>query len=105
MDVAKPTQLAQRLGDEGVHVLINRLFIDIAGSENRFTLERGGMDKEKLRACIEQVYRDAAGATTSGLAYLGVRTGLFELMARKGSITSNVSLPLSLVDDGPLPGG
>lgn len=60
---------------------------DIAGCENRFTLERGDIEKEKLRACIERVYRDAAGATTSGLAYLGVRTGLFELMAGKGPMT------------------
>ena len=30
---------------------------------------RNTMDKIRLRACVERVYRDAAGATTSGLIY------------------------------------
>ena len=45
------------------------------------------MDKDRLRSCVERVYRDAAGATTSGLAYLGVRTGLFDAMAGEGKMT------------------
>ena len=46
------------------------------------------MDKDKLRACVERVYRDAAGSMASGMAYLGVRTGLFETMAGKGPMTA-----------------
>ena len=45
------------------------------------------MNKDRLRACVERVYRDAAGATTSGLAYLGVRNGLFNAMDGKGPMT------------------
>ncbi len=45
------------------------------------------MDKAKLRACADRAYRDAAGATTSGLLYLGVRTGLFNTMADKGAMS------------------
>ena len=45
------------------------------------------MDKTRLRACVERVYRDAAGATTSGLIYLGVKTGLFQAMQGKGPVS------------------
>lgn len=51
------------------------------------SVERTRMDKERLRGCVERVYRDAAGAMTSGLAYLGVRTGLFDAMAGQGPMT------------------
>lgn len=45
------------------------------------------MDKERLRGCVERVYRDAAGVMASGLAFLGVRTGLFDAMAGQGPMT------------------
>jgi len=48
---------------------------------------RNTMDKIRLRACVERVYRDAAGATTSGLIYLGVKTGLFDAMRGKGPLS------------------
>lgn len=46
------------------------------------------MDKERLRSSVERIYRDASGAMASGLAYLGIRTGLFEAMAGAGPVTS-----------------
>ena len=56
------------------------------------------MDKERLRACVERIYRDAAGTMASGLAYLGVRTGLFETMAGKGPMTSEAVVAESGLD-------
>ena len=38
------------------------------------------MDKDRLKAFTNQVFRDMAGAMTTGLGYLGVRTGLFKAM-------------------------
>lgn len=48
------------------------------------------VDKEKTRQAIDQVFRDMAGAMTTGMALVGTRTGLFRAMAGKG--------PLSLDD-------
>ena len=45
------------------------------------------MDKDSLKRFTNQVFRDMAGAMSAGLAYLGVRTGLFRTMAGKGSMT------------------
>lgn len=56
------------------------------------------MDKERLRACVERVYRDAAGTMASGLAYLGVRTGLFEAMAGEGPMTAEAVAERSGLD-------
>lgn len=45
------------------------------------------MRKEKLKAFTSDVFRDMAGAMTAGLAYIGVRTGLFRAMDGEGPMT------------------
>ncbi len=45
------------------------------------------MDKSKVSQFAEQVFKDLAGTMTAGLAYLGVKTGLFGAMAGKGAMT------------------
>ena len=45
------------------------------------------MDKEKLKAIADQVFRDMAGAMTAGLCFVGTTTGLFAAMAGKGPLT------------------
>lgn len=45
------------------------------------------MDKSKVSQFAEQVFKDLAGTMTAGLAYLGVKTGLFSTMAGKGAMT------------------
>ncbi len=42
------------------------------------------MDKDRIKAFAEQVYRDMAGTMTVGMAYVGVETGLFRTMVGKG---------------------
>ncbi len=44
------------------------------------------MDKEKIKAFAEHVYRDMAGAMTVGMAYVGTRTGLFRAMSGAGAL-------------------
>lgn len=45
------------------------------------------MDKERVKAFAERVFGDMAGAMTSGLGFVGVKTGLFRAMAGKGPLT------------------
>jgi len=45
------------------------------------------MDKDRVKAFSEKVFRDMAGAMTAGLGYVGVKTGLFRAMAGKGPMT------------------
>jgi len=45
------------------------------------------MDRDRIRIFADTVYRDLAGAMTIGMAYLGVRTGLFATLAGKGAMT------------------
>jgi len=47
------------------------------------------VDKEKSRQALEKVFRDMAGAMTAGMVYVGVKTGLFRLMAGKGPLTAS----------------
>jgi SAM-dependent methyltransferase len=42
------------------------------------------MNKDKVKAFAEKVYGDMAGAMAVGMAYVGVKTGLFRAMAGKG---------------------
>ena len=42
------------------------------------------MDKIKIRAFADKVYADMAGAMTTGMAYVGIKRGLFRAMAGKG---------------------
>ena len=45
------------------------------------------MDKDKLKAFTNHVFRDMAGAMSVGLGYLGVRTGLFKAMQGHGPMS------------------
>jgi 2-polyprenyl-3-methyl-5-hydroxy-6-metoxy-1,4-benzoquinol methylase len=45
-----------------------------------------GVDKQKAKDALDQVFRDMAGAMTAGMVHLGVRTGLFRAMAGKGPL-------------------
>src|SRR4029453_11467533 len=45
------------------------------------------MDKERVRIFTDRVFGDMAGAMTSGLGFVGVKTGLFRAMAGKGALT------------------
>ena len=45
------------------------------------------MDKDKVKAFTNKVFGDMAGAMSAGMAYLGVKTGLFRAMAGKGPLT------------------
>jgi 2-polyprenyl-3-methyl-5-hydroxy-6-metoxy-1,4-benzoquinol methylase len=45
------------------------------------------MDKERVKAFTDKVFGDMAGAMTSGLGFVGVKTGLFRAMAGKGPMT------------------
>ncbi|MCH8881861.1 MAG: methyltransferase domain-containing protein [SAR324 cluster bacterium] len=45
------------------------------------------MDKERLSQFAEKVFVDLAGTMTAGMAYLGVATGLFQVMAGRGPLT------------------
>jgi hypothetical protein len=46
------------------------------------------MDKTKVRAFADKVYADMAGTMAVGMAYVGVKRGLFRAMARKGPMTA-----------------
>ena len=44
------------------------------------------VDKDKVKAFSDRVFSDMAGAMTAGMAYLGVKTGLFRVMANAGPL-------------------
>lgn len=46
------------------------------------------MDKERIARFAEAVYRDTAGAMTIGMAYVGLRTGLFSALADGAPVTA-----------------
>jgi 2-polyprenyl-3-methyl-5-hydroxy-6-metoxy-1,4-benzoquinol methylase len=45
-----------------------------------------GIDKEKARQALDKVFGDLAGAMAAGMAFVGVRTGLFRAMQGKGAM-------------------
>jgi ubiquinone/menaquinone biosynthesis C-methylase UbiE len=45
------------------------------------------MNKEKIKVFADKVYGDMAGAMLMGMAFLGVETGLFRVMAGQGPMT------------------
>jgi len=45
------------------------------------------MDRQKMMAMAERVYRDVAGAMATGLGHLGVESGLFAAMNGRGPMT------------------
>ncbi|KAB2917786.1 MAG: methyltransferase domain-containing protein [Hyphomicrobiaceae bacterium] len=44
------------------------------------------MDKDRVKAFAEKVYADMAGTMAVGMAYVGVKTGLFRAMEGKGAM-------------------
>ena len=44
------------------------------------------MNKDRAKAFADKIFADMAGAMTVGMAYVGVKTGLFRAMAGKGHI-------------------
>ncbi len=44
------------------------------------------LDREKINAYVEQIFKDMAGAMTAGLGYVGVQTGLFRSMQGQGTM-------------------
>lgn len=47
------------------------------------------MDKDQVKAFADKVYGDMAGAMAVGMAYVGVKTGLFRAMAGKGHVRAD----------------
>lgn len=45
------------------------------------------MDKDRVKAFSDKIFGDMAGAMTSGLGFVGVKTGLFRAMSGKGPMT------------------
>lgn len=46
------------------------------------------MDQDKLSQFTRKVFGDMAGAMSAGLVYLGIRTGLFQVMTDRGPLTA-----------------
>ena len=44
------------------------------------------MNKDQVKAFADKVYGDMAGAMAVGMAYVGVKTGLFGALAGKGHL-------------------
>jgi len=54
-----------------------------------------GIDKQKAKEALDQVFRDMAGAMTAGMVHVGVKTGLFRAMAGKGGLSLSQVVELS----------
>ena len=54
-----------------------------------------GVDKQKAKEALDQVFRDMAGAMTAGMVHVGVKTGLFRAMAGKGPLSASQVVELS----------
>src|SRR6185503_10837 len=48
-----------------------------------------GVDKQKAKEALDQVFRDMAGAMAAGMVHVGVTTGLFRAMAGAGPMTAS----------------
>jgi 2-polyprenyl-3-methyl-5-hydroxy-6-metoxy-1,4-benzoquinol methylase len=48
-----------------------------------------GVDKQKAKDALDQVFRDMAGAMAAGMVHVGVKTGLFRAMAGAGPMTAS----------------
>jgi SAM-dependent methyltransferase len=53
------------------------------------------MDKEKVKGFADKVYGDMAGAMSIGMAYVGVKMGLFRAMMGKGPLGTDDVIQLS----------
>ena len=54
-----------------------------------------GVDKQKAKEALDQVFRDMAGAMAAGMVHVGVKTGLFRAMAGKGPMTAQQVVDLA----------
>jgi 2-polyprenyl-3-methyl-5-hydroxy-6-metoxy-1,4-benzoquinol methylase len=48
-----------------------------------------GVDKEKAKQALDKVFRDMAGAMAAGMVYVGMKTGLFKVLANQGPLGSS----------------
>jgi 2-polyprenyl-3-methyl-5-hydroxy-6-metoxy-1,4-benzoquinol methylase len=48
-----------------------------------------GVSKEQAKQALDKLFGDMAGAMAAGMAYIGVRTGLFKVMAGKGALSAS----------------
>jgi 2-polyprenyl-3-methyl-5-hydroxy-6-metoxy-1,4-benzoquinol methylase len=58
-----------------------------------------GVDKQKAKEALDQVFRDMAGAMAAGMVHVGVRTGLFRAMAGVGPMTASQVVKVSKLQD------
>jgi ubiquinone/menaquinone biosynthesis C-methylase UbiE len=54
-----------------------------------------GVDKQKAKEALDQVFRDMAGAMTAGMVHVGIRTGLFRAMASRGAMSADAVIKAS----------
>jgi 2-polyprenyl-3-methyl-5-hydroxy-6-metoxy-1,4-benzoquinol methylase len=54
-----------------------------------------GIDKQKAKDALDQVFRDMAGAMAAGMVHVGVKTGLFKAMANRGPLSLSQVIDLS----------
>jgi 2-polyprenyl-3-methyl-5-hydroxy-6-metoxy-1,4-benzoquinol methylase len=54
-----------------------------------------GIDKQKAKEALDQVFRDMAGAMTAGMVHVGITTGLFRAMANRGAMSADVVIKAS----------
>ena len=47
-----------------------------------------GVSKEKAKEALDKVFRDMAGAMAAGMVYVGVKTGLFRVLANGKAVTA-----------------
>jgi 2-polyprenyl-3-methyl-5-hydroxy-6-metoxy-1,4-benzoquinol methylase len=54
-----------------------------------------GIDKQKAKEALDQVFRDMAGAVTAGMVHVGITTGLFRAMANRGAMSADAVIKAS----------
>ena len=54
-----------------------------------------GVDKQKAREALDQVFRDMAGAMTAGMVHVGIASGLFRAMANRGAMSADAVIKAS----------
>jgi 2-polyprenyl-3-methyl-5-hydroxy-6-metoxy-1,4-benzoquinol methylase len=54
-----------------------------------------GVDRQKAKEALDQVFRDMAGAMTAGMVHVGVKTGLFRAMANRGAMSAEAVIKAS----------
>jgi ubiquinone/menaquinone biosynthesis C-methylase UbiE len=54
-----------------------------------------GVDRQKAKEALDQVFRDMAGAMTAGMVHVGVTTGLFRAMADRGAMSADAVIKAS----------